>query len=139
MKNTFPDIMKGIMKAYNAIIVNKKFEAYDGVMLTSSKLLATSQNIDVQLNKRNLEYSRKEQGRSHVESVMACAVQLGIQQGLDIAREEEIRLIKSLQSSIRMIEMSMKTMQSTKATADEIVADVQECLAIMKMEVDRER
>ena len=106
----FSEIIGNLKKAYKVLVVKKQPEyKWNGPMLTTRKILVGCPNIDEQLNKGNLSYNKKEQGRDKVDTLLTVAVQLGIQQGIEIAEEENDEFVKRLESDIKHIEYSLNS------------------------------
>lgn len=58
------------------------FKEWDGATTTSFRILACSLNTKEYLSKEQLEYSRDEQGRSFLHTIIMCSMQLGFEQAL---------------------------------------------------------
>lgn len=85
----FEKILSPLLEAYKQIVVKKNPDyQYSGPLLQTSYMLATSSNIDQALSYENLVYNEKEQDRAHIETLLRCAIQLGIEQGIHLCSEQ---------------------------------------------------
>lgn len=125
----FNDAIIHLHKAYNALVLGKKKSyKWKGPLLTTKKILASCPNIDQKLNADNIK-ADKEQGRTKVDVILSTAMQLGIQQGIDLAKEDYESLVDRMETnserilfiianpskthSLEMIEQFAKDMRDT--------------------------
>jgi len=85
----FRELITPLLEAYKQAVVKKNPNyRYHGPLLTTSKILVSSLNVDEALSEENLHYCEKEQGRSRIETLLICAIQLGIEQGINLCSEK---------------------------------------------------
>ncbi len=77
---------------------------YVGLPLTLSSILAGCPQIATRLTSEMLEYDEDDQGRSALEVIVGCAIQIGIEQGHRMAAEKQ-------KFWLDMIERSLEAMK----------------------------
>jgi len=86
----FGEVADELLRAYKKLILKKDPNYnYKGVLLTTNKILAVCPNIDESLSFEEIEYRRKEKGVSPMQSFISATLQLGIEQGLRMAAEDD--------------------------------------------------
>lgn len=73
---------------------NKRKYEYNGYDTTSSSIRATSPSVKQWFSKEEIEF-REENGMKPIEILITCAVQLGIQQGINMCSEKPILYLES--------------------------------------------
>lgn len=129
----FESILSNLKKAYNALVIKKKPEyKWTGPLLTTNKILVCCPNVDQQLNERNILYN-KERGRDKVSVILTVAIQLGMQQGMEMAEEENNKFVDRVETTMERLEHVLNSvtfseqeklewaMQSVKLLKDTIV------------------
>lgn len=93
----FGKIIEGLFNFYKSSISarkNKKYD-YDGYDTYHSSILATSQSVKKRLSKESFEYSVNEHNEHPINILLTAAVQLGIQQGINMCQKNPTILINS--------------------------------------------
>ena len=120
---SFSNIIESLKKAYDEIVLNKnkKFKWNGPLLKSSSRILVTSPNIDVTLGRESLQYNKKEQGRSEIETILGCAVQLGIQQGTDLSYNNNLLYLESIINRVESIEILLDAKLKKGANKNEMI------------------
>jgi len=102
-ENLTKPVWRAIRKAYK--LTSKDYG--ESIKWTGPKLPksmgATCLSYDELLTRENLEYSEQDQGRDPLEELIGIAVQLGIEQGRRLAKEDLETPLKLLDMAIRMV------------------------------------
>jgi len=86
-------------KAYNALLLGRKASyKWKGPLLTTKKILVCCPNVDRQFEAESIK-EQKDQGRTKVDVILMAAVQLGIQQGINIANEDYKLLVDRMETN----------------------------------------
>lgn len=92
---SFDDMLNGFLHFYNKTIkAKKKSWEYIGPDITSNAILASSPTIKQQLDKEYFEYLVKEKDKEPMELFLTAAIQLGIQQGINLCKEQPNKYLK---------------------------------------------
>jgi len=86
----FGKIVDELFHFYKTTIVprkNKKWE-YNGYDTISNTILVTSPSVKKQLSKEEFEFMVNYKDKHHIELLINVAVQLGIQQGINLCSEK---------------------------------------------------
>lgn len=67
---------------------SKKKWDYNGYDTTSNCILATSPSVKIQLSKEEFEFRTEFKGHHPIELLLNAAIQLGIQQGINICKDD---------------------------------------------------
>lgn len=81
------DVMLNAMLEAHKNLKNKTY-GYNGPLLESNSLLVVSQNFDTLFTKENIEFLKEHRGKKEIEILLMAALQLGIQQGINMCSEE---------------------------------------------------
>lgn len=105
----FDDLVQPILKAIRfAYRTTRKNENKDikwtGLPLTLTSILAGCPQIEDHLTAESLDYDKNDQGRSALEVLVGCAVQLGIEQGTRMERERNRTALMLLRSVSSLLE-----------------------------------
>lgn len=92
----FDKMQDGLFNFYKTTIARRKNKLweYKGPDTTSNCLLATSPPISKQLTKEFFEWNMDNYGVSPIEILITAALQLGIQQGINMCNENPSRYIE---------------------------------------------
>lgn len=92
----FGDMVDGLFHFYKTTIARKKDKLweYNGPELTSDCILTTSPTIKEQFSKENFDWQTKNHGKHPIEVLLNAAIQLGIQQGINMCSEKPSRYIE---------------------------------------------
>jgi len=93
----FDKMQDGLFNFYKTTIARRKNKLweYKGPDTTSNCLLATSPPISKQLTKEFFEWNMDNYGVSPIEILITAALQLGIQQGINMCNENPSRYIEN--------------------------------------------
>lgn len=106
----FEDMVNGLFHFYQTTIAPKKNKLYEynGPELTSDCILATSPTIKNQFSKENFDYQTENYGKHPVEVLLNAAIQLGIQQGINMCSEKPSKYIECEKFDNMMDEIMVK-------------------------------
>lgn len=84
------DFSKNIdmLSSHYKMACRDKFPEWKGAETTSYKITACGLGTNA-LSEENMKYSKEEQGRSYLKSVLQVAFQLGYEQALRVKKEEQ--------------------------------------------------
>ena len=82
----FEEILDGLFDFYKNTIAKKKDKKYKykGPDVTCNEILCVSPSIKEQLSKKEFEYRVEYKGNHPIELLLTAAIQLGIQQGINM-------------------------------------------------------
>jgi hypothetical protein len=106
----FGDMVDGLLHFYQTTINRKKNKLweYNGPELTSNCILSTSPTIKEQFSKENFDWQINNHGKHPIEVLLNAAIQLGIQQGINMCSEKPSRYIECEKFDNLMDEMMVK-------------------------------
>lgn len=106
----FGEMLDGLFHFYETTIARKKNKLweYNGPDTTSNCILVTSPSVKEQLTKKEFEYRVKSKGEDPIKLLLYAAIQLGIQQGINMCSEKPSRYIECEKFDHMMDEIMVK-------------------------------
>ena len=95
----FGDMIDGLYNYYKTTIKprkdkNRKYK-YTGPNTTSNCILVTSPSVAEQLAEDNIKFQKEYRGEDYIKTLLNCAIQLGIQQGINMCSENPERYLEN--------------------------------------------
>ena len=90
-------MVDGLFHFYKTTIARRKNKLweYNGPELTSNCILVTSPPIKHQFSKEGFEWQTENHGEHPIKVLLTAAIQLGIQQGINLCSEEPSRYLEN--------------------------------------------